>query len=294
MANDLSDGMIGCLVGLACGDAVGTTVEFMKRGTFAPVTDMVGGGHFRLPAGYWTDDTSMALCLGYSLLECGFDPVDQMTKYLDWYENGYMSSTGKCFDIGTITGEAVLDFRAGGSAFTSVTSEHASGNGSLMRVAPIAIHFYGEDLLDYYADLSSRTTHGSPLCRDACRYFATLLSEAFVCEDKDRLLHVSFNANTEQVESIVNGEYLTRSYDELQGSGYVIESLESALWCFYNSSSFEEAILLATNIGNDADTTATICGQIAGAFYGHAAIPDHWKSKLFMHDEIYKLADDLL
>ena len=105
------DRYLGCLLGLACGDAVGTTVEFSPRGTFTAVSDMIGGGPFNLNAGEWTDDTSMALCLAHSLIEKGgFDATDQMNRYTNWHEHGYMSSNGVCFDIGN-TVRSALTYR---------------------------------------------------------------------------------------------------------------------------------------------------------------------------------------
>ena len=127
----------GALLGLAAGDALGTTLEFRAPWTFQPLTDMVGGGPFQLAPGQWTDDTSMALCLAESLVECqGFDPTDQMRRYLRWYREGYLSSTGTCFDIGLTTRAALRRFEQSGEPFAGETSPHAAGNGSLVRLAP--------------------------------------------------------------------------------------------------------------------------------------------------------------
>ena len=173
----MKDRAVASLVGLAVGDAVGTTLEFKAPGSFEPIKDMVGGGPFNLDAGQWTDDTSMALCLGHSLLEKGiFDPVDQMTRYCNWYQRGYMSSTGDCFDIGMTVSEALNKFLATDEPYSGSVDEHTSGNGSLMRLAPVAI-FYNSDYENCinFAGESSRTTHGSAECIDSCKYFACLL-----------------------------------------------------------------------------------------------------------------------
>jgi ADP-ribosyl-[dinitrogen reductase] hydrolase len=139
-ARDEADRFAGCLLGLAIGDAVGTAVEFAPRGTFAPVTDMTGGGPFGLPTGAWTDDTSMALCLGESLLACrGFDAADQMRRYVQWRYEGHLSSTGKCFDIGNTVAEALGAFERSGNPFSGPTRERSAGNGSIMRLAPVAM-----------------------------------------------------------------------------------------------------------------------------------------------------------
>ena len=153
----------GCLVGLAAGDALGTTLEFSPPGSFGPIDDMVGGGPFGLRAGQWTDDTSMALCLATSLLESGgFDPVDQMGRYLRWFREGYLSSTGECFDIGGTTREALVRFERTGEPYSGPTDSMSAGNGSLMRLAPVPMFFAGDarEAIDRSA-ASSRTTHGT-------------------------------------------------------------------------------------------------------------------------------------
>lgn len=287
------DRIIGALTGLACGDAVGTTLEFKPRGSFIPISDMVGGGPFNLKKGEWTDDTSMALCLGYSLLEMnGFDATDQMDRYLRWCYEGYMSSNGYCFDIGKTVSEALHQYRTTNEPFAGSTHESSSGNGSIMRLAPVAI-YWSHNLVECieFAGRSSRTTHASEQCIDACKLFAELIVRAFSALEKDSIFHALEERDyCRQLQPILDRSLLQRSYDELNGSGYVIDSLMAALWCFYHSESFEEAILLAANLGNDADTTAAVCGQIAGAFYGYNGIPEKWRNALVMENEIKALA----
>ena len=151
----------GALLGLAAGDAVGTAVEFRPRGTFTPVTDMIGGGPFDLSAGQWTDDTSMALCLATSLLECdGFDARDQMDRYCRWHEQGYLSSTGHCFDIGGTIGAALDGYRTSTDPFAGSSDPHAAGNGCIMRLAPIPMFYFPDlDTAGIRSAESSRTTH---------------------------------------------------------------------------------------------------------------------------------------
>src|SRR5690349_14197733 len=179
----------GCLLGLACGDAVGTTVEFKPRGTFEPLTDMIGGGPFGLEPGQWTDDTSMALCLAHSLLHCdGFDAVDQMNRYLDWNHHGHLSSTGECFDIGNTTRQALDDFADTKNPFSGPTHARAAGNGSLMRLAPVAMFYHGDEALPHHAGESSRTTHGATEAIDACRLYAQILSDALAGKTRGEIL----------------------------------------------------------------------------------------------------------
>ncbi|WP_416666827.1 ADP-ribosylglycohydrolase family protein [Egbenema bharatensis] len=287
----------GCLLGLAAGDAVGTTVEFRSRGSFAPMTDMVGGGPFGLQPGQWTDDTSMALCLATSLVEVGgFDPMDQMNRYCDWYDNGYLSSTGACFDIGNTTSQALYQYKSSQDPFSGSTHPHAAGNGSIMRLAPVPMFYASDrDRVLHFSGESSRTTHGAAECVDACRLFGDILRRALWGTDKAALLFDSDPdiVTAPAIQSILNGEYRDKSMHEIQGTGYVVQSLEAALWCFWTTETYEQAILTAANLGDDADTTAAICGQVAGAYYGEAGIPSPWLEKLTLRQEITQLAEQL-
>ena len=292
----MQDKFEGALVGLAVGDAVGTTLEFKPRGTFIPITDMEGGGPFRLRVGEWTDDTSMALCLANSLIQHkGFNPEDQMNRYCNWWRVGYMSSTGDCFDIGGTVMNALDNYIEHADPFSGFTDEDTAGNGSLMRLAPIPIFYASnKELAVKYAGESSRTTHGAAECIDSCRLFTSLIIESYNAASKEAIFEqCAYQPYAPNVIEIANRSFMSKSYQELTGSGYVIESLESALWCFMNSDNFEEAILLSANIGNDADTTAAICGQIAGAYYGFSGIPEKWSSAIVMASEIKQWASEL-
>lgn len=287
----------GCLLGLAVGDAIGTTVEFKARGTFPPVTDMVGGGVFNLRPGQWTDDTSMALCLAESLVEKnGFDSLDQMNRYLAWYENGYLSSTGTCFDIGNATRQALEKFKATGKPMSGSTHPSSAGNGSLMRLAPVSM-FYAPSRKRAmsYAAKSSRTTHGAKECVDACALFAGMLVSALAGAGKETILFESSVSGivSEKILAIARGEYREKSAAHIRGNGYVVDALEAALWCFWTTDTFSEAVLLAANLGDDTDTTAAICGQIAGAWYGQSSIPTPWLDKLCLREKIIDLSEQL-
>ena len=287
----------GALLGLACGDAVGTTVEFKARGSFSALTDMVGGGPFTIQPGEWTDDTSMALCLATSLVETRrFDARDQMDRYLKWHEEGYLSSTGVCFDIGTTTYKALHRYKENGDPFSGPTDPNSAGNGSLMRLAPVVLFcFPDQERILQYAAESSRTTHGTAECLDACRLFGDMLFRALSGINKKDILLGSPQelVRSGKLKSIALGDYMNKAAISIRGTGYVVESLEAALWSFWVSESFEQAILTAANLGDDADTTAAICGQIAGAYYGESGIPSHWLDRLVMREKIGELADEL-
>lgn len=287
----------GCLLGLAVGDAIGTAVEFKARGSFPPLTDMVGGGVFNLKPGQWTDDTSMALCLAESLVEKnGFDALDQMNRYLAWYEHGYLSSTGTCFDIGNATRQALEKFKATGKPMSGSTHPSSAGNGSLMRLAPVAMFYApGQAKAQAYAGKSSRTTHGAKECVEACELFAGMLVSALSGAEKETILFESSVAGiaSEKIRAIARGEYRDKSAQHIRGNGYVVDALEAALWCFWTTDTFSEAVLLAANLGDDADTTAAICGQVAGAYYGQSGIPVPWLDKLCLREKIIDLAEQL-
>ncbi|MAD47689.1 MAG: ADP-ribosylglycohydrolase [Oceanospirillaceae bacterium] len=285
----------GALLGLACGDALGTTHEFKPRGTFEPLTDLIGGGPFRLQPGQWTDDTSMALCLAESLLQQqGFDAADQMQRYVRWWQEGYFSSTGVCFDIGNATRTALQEYLSHGDPFAGSKHPLSAGNGSLMRLVPVVMYFYPhEDECIHYAGESSRTTHAAAECIDACRYMAALLWLIFQGRDKQALNHCSYQPATRKVASLMTTAWSGKSRDEIRGSGYVIDSLEAALWCFYHTDNYADAVLSAVNLGEDTDTTAAICGQLAGAYYGIDNIPAPWQQKIFIHDTILAMASQL-
>ncbi len=292
----------GSLIGLAIGDAIGTAVEFRKPGTFNKVTDMIGGGVFDLPKGCWTDDTSMALCLAESLIvKERFDPIDQLERYVKWYRTGYLSSIGECFDIGNATAEALRKFEQTGEPFSGSDDPYSAGNGSIMRLAPVPLYF-SSDLKEAakWSAISSRTTHAAKECVDACRLFGAMIAASARGMDKEQLLHPDTfdflwaeERLAAKMEEVYKGSYKRLQPPDIQGSGYVVKSLEAALWAFYHGESFEEGVLLAVNLGDDADTTGAIYGQLAGAHYGMDAIPKRWMEPLAMKEQILEYASRL-
>lgn len=296
-----SERFTGCLLGLAVGDAVGTTLEFRSPGSFQPIQDMQGGGPFGLKPGQWTDDTSMALCLAASLVEQqAFDPHDQMQRYLRWYRQGYFSSTGRCFDIGVTVRSALARFEASGEPYSGSADPNTAGNGSLMRLAPVPMYYahQPEVALERSAE-SSRTTHAALQAVDACRYYAGLLVGALNGAAKQEVLAENYSPVPGSwqrsplepaIAEIAAGSFKQRQPPQIKGSGYVVRSLEAALWACYHSHDFRSGCLLAANLGDDADTTAAIYGQLAGALYGVNAIPARWRAQLSLGAEIEALA----
>ena len=306
MAVTVRDRFQGCLIGLAAGDALGTTLEFAKPGSFLPIDDMVGGGPFSLKAGEWTDDTSMALCLAESLIECeGFDPRDQMERYARWMDAGYLSSNGRCFDIGRTTCNALKDFQRTGEPYSGSTDSNSQANGSMMRLAPVPMFYFEKPLeaIEKSGD-SSRTTHAHPVCVDACRYLAALIIAALKGFSKEEIIVSSPPAVpemywqeqplSEEIVVVASGSFKEKVKDEIMGVGYAPKSLEAALWAFYHSTCFKDGALMAVNLGDDADTTGAIYGQIAGAYYGVESIPSQWREKIVLIDRMKDYADKLL
>lgn len=294
----VADRAVGALLGLAAGDAVGTTLEFRSRDSYAPLTDMVGGGPFDLAPGQWTDDTAMALALGNSLAERGgFDARDCMTRFVNWYRSGAYSCTGSCFDIGGATSAALRRFEADGDPFAGSTNALSAGNGSLMRLSPAAIWgaAQGEAAVVAVAREQSLLTHAAPECLAACEGYAVLTARAILGAPFAELFApLLLPTSAPAVEAVFAGSWRGKPRSAISSSGYVVASLEAALWCVDKGESFEEAILLAANLGDDADTVAAIAGQLAGALHGASAIPPHWRARLAWADEIEALALRLL
>ncbi len=285
----------GALIGLAVGDALGAAVEFMPPGSFKPVTGYRAGGPHGLAPGEWTDDTSLALAIADSIGEVGWDLDDQARRYLQWWQDGKYSVNGRCFDIGGTTRTALGRFEQTGNARTSGDpSGRASGNGSIMRLAPVPIRYADlfPDRIDELVAIcidSSRPTHASPQCLSACGYFGLVLAALIRGVDRAEALAADWEPLQQlrrlcplhpEIDEVAAGSFREKEPPEIVGSGYVIKSLEAALWAFHDARDSRDAILRAVNLGNDADTTAAVCGQLAGAYWGESGIPSEWREGL--------------
>jgi ADP-ribosyl-[dinitrogen reductase] hydrolase len=294
----------GSLVGLAVGDALGTTLEFTRPGGFKPISDIVGGGPFRLKPGEWTDDTSMALCLAESLIiKQTFDPVDQMQRYLRWYKEGHLSANGRCFDIGNTTRQALRKFEKSGDPYSGSTEPRSAGNGSIMRLTPVPL-FYAQNAAEAIekSGFSSKTSHQLPVTIDACRYLGALIVGAVMGASKEELLGEHYspvagywleNPLAPEIDEVASGSFKRLDPPQIRGRSYVAKSLEAALWAFHRSNSFREGCLKAVNLGEDADTTGAVYGQLAGAFYGYRGIPARWREKIALCELIESMAERL-
>jgi ADP-ribosyl-[dinitrogen reductase] hydrolase len=277
------DKLKGCFFGLAVGDALGVPLEFQPRDVFPLVVDMIGGGVFELNPGEWTDDTSMALCLGDSLItNKGFVASDIMNNFIQWVWEGEWSHNGKCFDIGIATRTALHQYLKTHDPFAGSTDPQSSGNGSIMRLAPVPV-YYKNDLDDciHYSILQSKLTHASPACLQISAEMSQMIWEL---------------SNNVPLADIINVDYyrgISREY--VKSSGYVVHTFDAAKWAICNTNSFETALIKAVNLADDSDTVGAVTGQIAGALYGYNNIPKRWLDVLvwkeqltIMFEELYK------
>lgn len=305
MAIDVQDAALGAIVGLAVGDALGAPVEFLKPGTFPPITGYREGGILNLPAGCWTEDTALALCLTESLIACGgTDMLDQLRRYVRYWREGYQAPTGVCLDIGTTTRRSLEAFLRIGMAEAAPIAGLTPGNGSLVRVAPVPIFFAGDPGRTVEeAAAMSRTTHAAPESIDACRYFAGLLSGAILGVPVSDLSSPNYEPVGEiwdskrlcsPIAAVAAGSFLTEEPPVIRAGGGAVQCLEAALWAFAHGNSFSEVVLAAVNLGDDADTVGAVAGQLAGACYGLSGIPAEWQEELYSHRDIVRAAVNLM
>jgi ADP-ribosyl-[dinitrogen reductase] hydrolase len=292
------DRAIGALLGLATGDAVGTTLEFEPPGSFTPIDDLIGGGPFGLQPGQWTDDTSMALCLAESILDTGaVDLSDQLRRYLLWRDHGYLSSTGRCFDIGSTTTSQLDRFRRTGQPVDPHFTQEAAANGSLMRLAAVPVRWFGDiEEAARQSGQSSRSTHPADRPVDACRLLGAMVAALIAGDTFELVTSPQFwkwGDLHPLVAALAAGEWKGKEPPAIKGTGYCIDALEAALWAVNGAGDFGQAVLRAANLGNDADTTAAIAGQLAGARWGASGIPPSWREKIVDRERIESLARGL-
>ena len=292
---DVQDRAMGALLGLAVGDALGTTLEFEKRDWRPRVVDITGGGPFDLRPGCWTDDTAMALALAESLLASGnLDCSDLMDRFAAWWQNGEYSPTGHCFDIGITTRNALERYLRTGDPLAGSTDPGTAGNGSLMRLAPVALRFWNDrDRLDHAAAQQSRTTHAAEEAVDGCRAFADLLADAISGKPRRDVLAPRAFDGAPAIAEIVKGSWRGCAREKIRSSGYVVHTLEAAMWSVARTGNFRNAVLLAANLADDADTVAAVTGQLAGAIYGLSGIPTDWLERIAWKDQLLDTAERL-
>ncbi|MFN6569831.1 hypothetical protein A6770_32925 [Nostoc minutum NIES-26] len=294
------------LMGLCVGDALGVPVEFTSRAerVKSPVTSMLGYGTWDVPAGTWSDDSSLTFCLADSLCE-GFSLDAIASSFWRWYNDGYWTAHGEVFDIGNTTFLAIVNWKQGTPPLKAGgTGENSNGNGSLMRILPMA---YCHKTLAF-PELISRVhqvsciTHAHLRSQMACGIYISIAEEllkganpqaAYIQGlNKIQSLYsaVEYILEKPYFSRVFNGEISKLPVEEINSGGYVIDTLETSLWCLLTSSSYSEAVLKAVNLGGDTDTTAAVTGGLAGIYYGVESIPQEWINQIARKQDIVNLA----
>ena len=234
--------------------------------------------------------------MGESLAACaGFDPRDVMDRFVAWLREGTYSCTGACFDNGATTTAALERYQRTGDPFAGTTADEMATNGSLMRLAPVPLFALGDaDETTRLAIAQSRLTHGAPQAVEACAFFAGLLRDAVLGAGKAAVLAPRDWAGVAAVRAVAAGSWRGKDRAAIRASGYVVDTLEAALWAVGQTDSFEDALILAVNLGEDSDTAGAVTGQLAGALYGENAIPERWLRPLAWRERIAGLADALV
>ncbi|MGQ9533357.1 MAG: ADP-ribosylglycohydrolase family protein [Desulfotomaculales bacterium] len=300
--------ILGGLFGVAVGDALGVPVEFVSRERLRkkPVQGMTGYGTHNQPPGTWSDDTSLTLCLAESLVEAGYDLEDVGRRFVRWYREGYWTPYGRVFDIGGTTRQAILRLEAGVEpGLAGPRDEMSNGNGSLMRILPAALYFADSEESAMRAAVcqTSCLTHGHPRSQLACFLYSLLVKELLAgstpriaCAKVRERAHEAC-ANTvlagelAHFKRLLNGSLPGLPEKEIRSDGYVVSTLEAAVWCLLNYTTFADTVLAAVNLGGDSDTTGAVAGGLAGVCYGYRSIPDSWLQQLARFGDILALAE---
>jgi ADP-ribosyl-[dinitrogen reductase] hydrolase len=296
-----TDGTEGVLVGLACGDALGRPVEFETPARilaqYGEVTEMLGHGTWGKPAGTVTDDTDMAICLARSLVaRGGFDPADVADRFVAWYES-------EPFDVGNMTATALSRIRdgepwevAGQRVWEASVEGSNAGNGSVMRVAPLAVAVDDEQELVEASRQSSRITHADPRCTAGCAVLTLTLARLLAGENGPDTLTAALD-RVETPDELASALHPvaagTVATDDLRSTGYVVDTLQTALWYGLHAETAKEALVDVVNMGGDADTVGAVTGAVVGARFGRAALPSEWVDSLDVADELADLTREL-
>lgn len=299
------------ILGCAIGDAMGVPVEFKSRPSLKqdPVTGYRGYGSHNVPAGTWSDDTSMTLASLDSLAR-GLDYDDMMRRFCDWYDNAAYTATDMVFDIGIATRQALMEYQRGVPALQcGGKGEYNNGNGSLMRISPAAVYCkYKMPLasLDERMDVIHKTsmlTHAHPRSMMGCGIYSIIMMELLESRSKDAIYsgiekteayyrsQPDFSDELPYYQRVFDLHRTTYTEEDINSSGYVVSTLEAALWCTLTTENYSECILKAVNLGSDTDTVAAVAGAMAGELYGMEGIPSEWYDGLLRKEMIETLCD---
>lgn len=307
--------IIALILGHATADALGVPVEFTRRSKLKnnPVTKMLSFGTYNQPAGTWSDDTSLTIAALESIARLKKnDYADILKNFYDWYNYGKFTAGDKTFDCGNTTFTAIANFASGTPPLEcGPRNEHAAGNGSLMRISPVAMYIYqtrGNNFDAATFELVhnfSSITHGNKNCLIACGIYCLVAAEIFDGQNLSAAISNGltcaknfygklreFELELKNFARLFDANFDKISEDEIKSSGYVVHSLEAALWCLLNTENYRDAVLKAVNLGGDTDTIGAIAGGLAGTFYGLEEIPAEWLDVLKKKIYLEKIAED--
>lgn len=298
------------LLGVAVGDALGVPVEFKSRLSISknPVTDMIGCGTYNLPAGTWSDDSSLTFCLAEALTQ-GFDLNVIGQYFVKWKHKNYWTPHGYVFDIGIATSKAISKLAKGEEPeFAGGFNETDNGNGSLMRILPLLFYLLDKPIDERFEITRkvSSITHGHIRSVIACFYYLEFAKQIFEGKDKfeiyknlqteipNHLTSLAIDqAEIAKFDRLLKGDIAKLNENEIQSSGYVLHTLEASIWCLLTTDSYKDAVLKAVNLGEDTDTTGAVTGGLAGLLYGLESIPEKWLQQIARYDDIENLAERL-
>ena len=313
MLQPWNEAVLSGILGLCVGDALGVPVEFATREALSrnPVRGMLSGGTYDQPAGTWSDDTSMTLCQMDSITACGkADWEDLAARFARWMNEGYLTARGEAFDVGNTTLRAILRMVQGTPALQcGGGNEWDCGNGSLMRILPLAFYLSRQQGGYELIEAASSVTHAHPRVIVACALYVRLAMGllagkplALSWEEAARAVFTHYRTASPALRAAAQWyetqfyrtpvEYQELPEKEVNSGGYVIHSLDAALWCLFQTGSYEECVLRAVNLGADTDTTAAIAGGIAGLLYGLDAIPESWRAAIARRELVEGLCRD--
>jgi len=298
------------LFGVAVGDALGVPVEFESREDISrnPVTQMTGYGTYDLPPGTWSDDSSLTFCLA-EVLTKKYDIRSIGQSFVKWYREGFWTALGEVFDVGNTTRKAIDRIERGMQAERAgCTDEASNGSGSLMRILPLIFYMHHKPLNERFEITRqvSSVTHGHIRSVISCFYYLEFARQIYEGKDKyeiysDMQTVISGHLSALLIDPsevlvfdrLLKDDIYLLTEETIQSDGYVIHTLEAAVWCLLNTGSYSEAVLRAVNMGFDTDTTAAVTGGLAGILYGYDGIPQEWTAQLARRDEIENLAERL-
>ena len=306
--NELQSKIKAVVIGHAIGDALGVPVEFRSRDELKqnPVTDMRGYGTYPVPAGAWSDDTSMSLAALDSLAGGKVNYEEIMTNFVKWLSLDEYTPTGATFDVGHTCLNAIrnhLEQPDLSATECGLTDEYSNGNGSLMRIHPFVLYAYAHCMTyDDWTDMirsAAALTHSHERSKLGCLIYAFVLSHLLAAPSKSvigtalRRAEVHFRDNPEisHYERLFDTNFDKLTEDEIKSTGYVVDTLEAAVWCLLTTDSYRDCVLKAVNLGGDTDTIAAVAGGLAGALYGYTSLPPEWLGTLIRREYIEEMCE---